>query len=55
MRYIMHIEIPDEELEGDESIENAARLVDRAIDTALQGSYPFAQTFARPLSEIIAC
>ena len=52
MQYVMVIDIPEEELEGDESIENAARYVQVALDVGAEGTVP---PQVRPLSEIIAC
>lgn len=48
MQYVMIVEVPEESLDGDDSIESAARAVNEAFDVA---EVPFN---VRPLSEVIA-
>ena len=49
--YVMIIELDDALLDGDDSIENAARIVNECLEH-VEGEIP---GFARPLSEIVAC
>lgn len=51
MQFVMVVEVDESLLNGDESIENAASLVNDALDSGTPGTVPMK---VRPLSEVIA-
>lgn len=52
MQYVMIVDIDRSILEGDDSIENAARIANQAFDRGTEGVIPIT---VRPLSEIFPC
>ncbi len=54
MEYVMHVTVPDSLLNGDDSIEVAARIVNDALDPHI-GNEGVAGLMVRPLSEVVAC
>lgn len=56
MKYVMTVEIDDELLEGDESIEHAVSTLYEILDAGTRALYDInAAVTIRPLSEEIAC
>lgn len=56
MQYIMVVDIDEALLEGDDSIENAANVLNDAIHEGFKASMEVTNVASvRPLSEVIAC
>lgn len=53
MQYVMLVEVPEQWLDGDDSIENATRVVNMQLRVSPTPSS--LEVNVRPLSEVLAC